>query len=145
MAFTVKDVLRMEVAPALGCTEPGAFALGAAAAASLLNGDDIRSIEIWVDANVYKNGIAVSIPGTGGLCGLAMSSALGATGGDPTLKLQVLEPVDDVALAHAQALEANGSVTVNLLPDQAGPYIRTVIHSRRPAYTTWSGPSSTIR
>jgi len=131
MTFTVKDVLRMEVAPALGCTEPGAVALGAAAAASLLNGDDIRSIEIWVDANVYKNGIAASIPGTGGLCGLAMSSALGATGGDPTLKLQVLEPVDDAALAQAQVLEAGGGVTVNLLPDQAGPYIRTVIHTER--------------
>lgn len=135
MTFTVKDVLRMEVAPALGCTEPGAVALGAAAAASLLQGPhggpDIRSIEIWVDANVYKNGIAVAIPGTDGLSGLAMSSALGAMGGDPALKLQVLEPVDDVALARAQSLEANGGVTVNLLPDQPGPYIRTVIRSER--------------
>jgi len=108
MAFTVKDVLRMEVAPALGCTEPGAVALGAAAAASLLRGPqgepDIQSIEIWVDANVYKNGIAASIPGAGGLCGLATASALGAVGGDPTLKLEVLEPIE-------------------------GPYVRTIVHA----------------
>lgn len=130
MSFTVKDVLRMEVAPALGCTEPGAVALGAAAAASLLTDADIQTVEVWVDANVYKNGIAVSIPGTDGLCGLAMSSALGITGGDPSLKLQVLEPVDDAALARAKAMVTAGSITVNLLPDQEGPYIRTIVHAK---------------
>jgi len=62
MSFTVKDILRMEVAPALGCTEPSAIALGAAAAASLLAGEQIDSIEVWVDANIYKNSVAVSIP-----------------------------------------------------------------------------------
>ena len=131
MTFTVKDVLRMEVAPALGCTEPGAVALGAAAAASLLNGADIQSIEIWVDANVYKNGIAASIPGAGGLCGLATASALGAVGGDPTLKLEVLEPIDDAILKRAHTLEAQGGVTVALLPDQQGPYVRTIVHAAK--------------
>ena len=57
----------MEVAPALGCTEPVAIALGAAAALSLLSenetSDEIDGIEIWVDPNIYKNGLAVSIPG----------------------------------------------------------------------------------
>jgi len=67
MPYSVKDVLRLEVAPALGCTEPVATALGAAAAASILPSKEIDSIEIWVDPNIYKNGLAVSIPGTGGL------------------------------------------------------------------------------
>ena len=35
MSFTIKDVLNMEVAPALGCTEPSAIALAASAAAAL--------------------------------------------------------------------------------------------------------------
>lgn len=130
MTFTVKDVLRMEVAPALGCTEPGAVALGAAAAASLVDGDEITGIEVWVDANVYKNGIAVSIPGTPGLSGLATASALGAVGGDPALKLEVLAPVDAAALARAAALVSADAVAVNLLPEQPGPYIRTVVHGR---------------
>lgn len=127
MPYTVKDVLRMEVAPALGCTEPGAVALGAAAATSLLGGAPIEAIEVWVDANVYKNGIAVSIPGTPGLTGLATASALGAMGGDPALRLQVLEPVTEDDLTRARALEAQGGVVVHLLPDQEGPYIRTVV------------------
>ena len=49
MSYSVKDILKIEVAPALGCTEPVAIALGAAAAASLLSGKTIDFIEIWVD------------------------------------------------------------------------------------------------
>lgn len=127
MSFTVKDILKMEVAPALGCTEPAAIALGAAAAASLLGSEEITAIEIWVDANIYKNGIAVSIPGTEGLCGLDVASALGAIGGDPKLKLEVLEPVDDDVLAQAQEILRAGGVKVNLLSDQKGLFIRTAV------------------
>ena len=59
MQYTVKDILKMEVAPALGCTEPVAIALGAASARALLPDKSIGSIEVWVDPNIYKNGLAV--------------------------------------------------------------------------------------
>lgn len=131
MSFTVKDILRMEVAPALGCTEPSAIALGAAAAASLLDDEEITSIEVWVDANIYKNSVAVSIPGTAGLCGLDVASALGAIGGDPELKLEVLEPVDDDVIAKAQKILRAGGVKINLLPDQKGLFIKTAILGER--------------
>ena len=49
--FSVKDILRTEVAPALGCTEPVAIALATGAAASLLSTKEINLIEIWVDPN----------------------------------------------------------------------------------------------
>jgi len=78
MDYTVKDILNLQVAPALGCTEPAAIALGAAAAASLLDKQKIDLIEVSVDPNIYKNGLAVSIPGTGGLSGLDMAAAIGA-------------------------------------------------------------------
>jgi L-cysteine desulfidase len=121
----------MEVAPALGCTEPSAIALGAAAAASLLDDEEITSIEVWVDANIYKNSVAVSIPGTAGLCGLDVASALGAIGGDPELKLEVLEPVDDDVIAKAQKILRAGGVKINLLPDQKGLFIKTAILGER--------------
>ena len=41
MAYTLKEILQMQVAPALGCTEPVAIALGSAAAASLMQAEDI--------------------------------------------------------------------------------------------------------
>ena len=64
--FSLKEILRMEVAPALGCTEPMAVAFCAAAAGELLQDKELRSIELWLDRNIFKNSMAVTIPGTGG-------------------------------------------------------------------------------
>jgi L-cysteine desulfidase len=122
--YTIKDILRIEVAPALGCTEPSAVALSAAAAASLLAGRAPTFIEIWLDPNIYKNGLAVSIPGAKGGSGLALAAALGALGGDPKLKLEVLAPIDDEVLRRAHAFLAVKQARVNLLHDQKGIYIR---------------------
>lgn len=127
MPFTVKDVLRAQVAPALGCTEPAAIALGAAAAVSLLPDKSFDAMEVWVDPNVFKNGLAVSIPGTGGLSGLDMAAALGAVGGDPSLRLEVLQPIQDLHVAAASQAIEQGRIKVNLLRDRRGLYVRTVI------------------
>ncbi len=129
MAFSVKDVLRLQVAPALGCTEPVAVALAAAAAASLLPGGAAaaQGVEVWVDPNVYKNGLAVSIPGTAGLCGLDTAAALGLCGGDASLRLEVLDPVAAEDVARAKELLRQGRATVNLLADRRGLLIRAVV------------------
>jgi L-cysteine desulfidase len=129
MSYTVKDILRIEVAPALGCTEPAAIALGAAAAASLLPGEEIELIEVWVNPNIYKNALAAVIPGTDGLYGLDKASVLGALGGDPALKLEVLAPIDDDVVARAREFLGAGKVKVNLLPEQEKLYVKTVIRS----------------
>ncbi|WP_319466124.1 L-serine ammonia-lyase, iron-sulfur-dependent, subunit alpha [uncultured Pseudodesulfovibrio sp.] len=129
MSFTVKDVLDLQVAPALGCTEPVAIALGAAAAMSLLPGDDFDSLEVSVDPNVYKNGLAVSIPGTGGQSGLDMAAALGAVGGDAELRLEVLQPVNDAIVAGAKKALSADKVHVSLIEDQRGLLVKNVITS----------------
>lgn len=127
MPFTVKDILNLQVAPALGCTEPVAIALGAAAALSLLPGDDFDSIEVALDPNVYKNALAVNIPGTNGLSGLDMAAALGAVCGDPALRLEVLRPVSDADIKTAKTVLGDGKVTVSLLKDQRGLLVKNVI------------------
>jgi L-cysteine desulfidase len=129
MPFTVKDILRMEVAPALGCTEPVAIALSAAAAASLVPGKRIEKIRVWVDANVYKNGVAVIIPGTGGLSGLETAAALGALAGDPRQKLEVLAPITPEDVASAQKLVAQGRVQVELLHNHRGLFVRSEVET----------------
>jgi L-cysteine desulfidase len=131
MSFTVKDILSMEVAPALGCTEPAAIALAAAAAASLLAGEPVRCIAVWVDPNIYKNSLAVSIPSTGGLSGLDLAAALGALGGDAARRLQVLASVTPELLAQARRLIAAGGVSVHLLPEQKGLLIRALVQGAR--------------
>ncbi len=127
MSFTAKDILQMQVAPALGCTEPVAIALGAAAAASLLPGRDFDRIEVWLDPNIYKNGLGVIIPGTRGMVGLDTASVLGALGGDPTLGLEVLEPLTDEIVEQAQQFLQEKEVAVHLL-EESGLQIRTTIH-----------------
>ncbi|WP_028574788.1 serine dehydratase subunit alpha family protein [Desulfonatronovibrio hydrogenovorans] len=127
MDYSVKDVLQAQVSPALGCTEPAAVALGAAAAISLLPDKFFDSIELWLDPNVYKNGLAVSIPGAGGLSGLDMAASLGALGGDPDLGLEVLQPLTQDHVAEAQRMIQAGRIKVNLLKDRRGLYVRTMI------------------
>ncbi|MDJ0623090.1 MAG: L-serine ammonia-lyase, iron-sulfur-dependent, subunit alpha [Desulfocapsaceae bacterium] len=127
MSFTAKDILQMQVAPALGCTEPVAIALGAAAAASLLPNRKFYRIEVWLDPNIYKNGLGVIIPGTRGMVGLDTASVLGALGGDPQLGLEVLEPLTDDIVAEAQQFLAENEVVVHLLKEP-GLHIRTQIH-----------------
>ncbi len=128
MKFTVKDILEMEVILALGCTEPVAIALGAAAAATLLPEKEFDAIEIWIDPNIYKNAMAVTIPGSGGLQGLDTAAALGAYGGNPGRGLEVLESLDDTTIRKAQVLLTKNKVTVNLR-DEVGLYVRTKLIS----------------
>lgn len=128
--FTVKDLLKTEVAPALGCTEPVAIALAAAAAASLVSKEEIEHIEIWVDPNVYKNGIAVAIPGAHGHHGLDLAGAIGALGGDPERRLEVLEPVTDEVVDKATELVRAKKVKINLLESQKALFIKVAIKSK---------------
>lgn len=126
MSFCVKDILRLQVAPALGCTEPVAVALAAASASAILPGRPER-LDLWVDPNIYKNGLAVIIPGTGGLCGLDLAGALGLFGGNPSLGLEVLDPLDEEAVTAARGMVRDGGVTLHLLQEQRGLYIRAEV------------------
>lgn len=129
MSYTIKDILRMEVAPALGCTEPSAVALCTAAAAALLPVNEYDTIELHLDPNIYKNGIAVSIPGAEGNAGIELAAALGALGGDPALKLEVLASVTRETLKKAQRFVKEHNVVVSVLHDKRGLYVRAVVQA----------------
>jgi len=126
MKFTVKDILKLEVALAFGCTEPVAIALGAAAATSLLQEKEFDAIEIWIDPNIYKNAMAVTIAGSGNMQGLDTAAALGAYGGDPGKGLEVLAGLSEESIKKATRLLDAGSVKVNLR-EESGLYVQTKI------------------
>ena len=73
--------LKQEVAPALGCTEPVAISFAAAYAAQYLD-QPCTKISGFISANLYKNAMGVTIPGTT-VCGVPLAAAIGAFGGDP--------------------------------------------------------------
>jgi Uncharacterized conserved protein len=106
------QAVQEEVKPALGCTEPISLALAAAVAASQLNGKVAR-IDAWVSPNLMKNGLGVTVPGTG-MVGLPIAAALGALGGDATAGLEVLKDATAEAIAQAKTMLAAGNVSVML-------------------------------
>lgn len=106
------NALKQEVKPALGCTEPVSVALACAVAAQQLSGAIVR-IEAAVSPNLMKNGMGVTIPGTG-MTGLPIAAALGAIAGDPQAKLEVLKRATQREIDAARALLEVGAVRVVL-------------------------------
>lgn len=94
------QLLRSEVIPAIGCTEPIAVALCVARAKELL-GCEPEQIAVYLSKNVYKNALAVGIPNTG-MIGLPIAIALGATVGKSEYMLEVLRDATPKAVAYAK-------------------------------------------
>ncbi len=82
----VSDVLREDVRPALGCTEPACVAWAAASAAAQAGGE-IRRVHLRVDPRMFKNCFAVGIPHSGGRMGIRWALALGVFVPDPSAGL----------------------------------------------------------
>ena len=82
-------LMKREVVPAIGCTEPIAVALCTAKAAETL-GCKPEHINVYLSANILKNAMGVGIPGTG-MIGLPIAIALGALIGKSEYQLEVLK------------------------------------------------------
>lgn len=128
MSVTLKDFLKNEVKPALGCTEPGAVALAVAQACDgLPDRDKIVSIHVVVSTNIYKNGMAVGIPGTRGARGNLIAAALGAICGDASLGLECLSKTAKSDVEKAARWVEGGQVTIYCDPDKSGVYVSVVV------------------
>ena len=85
------DLIKREVIPAIGCTEPIAVSLCVAKATEIL-GCVPQNIEVKLSANILKNAMGVGIPGTG-MIGLPIAIALGALAGKSEYQLEVLRNI----------------------------------------------------
>lgn len=106
-------LIKQEVIPALGCTEPIAVALAVAKACEILReaGSQPEELNAEVSANILKNGMGVGIPGTG-MVGLHIAVALAAVCGKSEYKLEVLKDLDPESVALARKLVEDGKVKV---------------------------------
>ena len=111
---SILALLRKEVVPALGCTEPIAVALAAARAAETL-GRTPERLYVEVSPNLLKNGMGVVVPGTGE-CGLGVAAAAGALAGKSSLGLECLRDLDPQQAQQACAMAASDAVEL-ALPD----------------------------
>ncbi|MCK9437989.1 MAG: serine dehydratase subunit alpha family protein, partial [Synergistaceae bacterium] len=122
--LTLKDFLAKEVKPALGCTDPGAVALAVARACKELpEREEVASVRVTVSGSIYKNGMAVGIPGTRGARGNAMAAAMGAICGDPDLGLEVLRKSTAKDVEKAERWVRDERVTIYCDPDRSGVYV----------------------
>ena len=117
-------LIRSETAPAMGCTEPAAGALCAAAAAAQL-GCAPESLTVEVSSYIFKNAMNVGIPGTGET-GLDIACAMGALCPKPELGLSVLGEFDPGRLPEARRLARNTRISV--AEGVPKVYIRAVAH-----------------
>jgi len=108
-------LMRRQVVPAIGCTEPIAVALCVAKAKELL-GMVPEAIDIQLSANILKNAMGVGIPGTG-MIGLPIAVALGALIGRPELELEVLRHCDKAAVENAKQFLAEKKIDIKLKED----------------------------
>ena len=129
------ELIRKEVKPALGCTEPIAVALAVAKAMEIIQekcpdvAPDWRmgegySLKIEVSGNILKNGMGVGIPGTG-MVGLHIAAALGAVCGKSCYGLEVLHDLDAGSIARAKELVE--TVTVGLAETDHKLYVKATV------------------
>lgn len=120
------NLLKQEVVPALGCTEPIAVALACAKAREVL-GEIPDKVEIFVSGNILKNSMAVGVPGTG-MKGLPIAAALGMMGGDSSLDLEVISRVTPEQMDAAKQMVATKVCHIHLKEDTDPLYIECHCH-----------------
>lgn len=124
MADKYMDLLKNEMLPAFGCTEPIALAYAAAKAKEVL-GAEPTEILVRCSGNMIKNARSVVVPNSGGLIGIEISTLLGAIAGNPDKELEVLESVTPEDVEKAKKAWEAGVCQVDHDPEIAGLFIDT--------------------
>ena len=113
------SLIKQEVVPAIGCTEPMAVALCTARATELL-GCRPEKITAQLSGNILKNAMGVGIPGTG-MIGLPIAIALGALIGKSEYQLEVLKDLTPEALAEGKRFIAEDRIHISVKPNICEP------------------------
>lgn len=119
------SLIRKEVIPAIGCTEPVAVALCVAKATEVL-GSKPEKISVFLSTNILKNAMGVGIPGTG-MVGLPIAIALGALIGKSEYQLEVLRDCTPEAVVRGRQFIDEKRISISLKEDTGEKlYIETI-------------------
>jgi len=121
------QLLRQDVVPALGCTEPVCVALCAAMAGSVLKGTPI-SLQVEVNPGIYKNGMSAGIPNCTSV-GLPWAAAIGLQLKNPAKQLQLLEDITEDVLNAAETMISSGKVSVSVADSERSIYVKCTVRS----------------
>lgn len=107
----VLNILKEEIIPAQGCTEPIAIAYVSAKAKQIL-GVIPTKIDIYVSGNMIKNVKSVTIPNSGGMIGIESAVALGVSAGNCEKELMVISDLDKDDIKKAQDYLKNSEINI---------------------------------
>ena len=106
-----EEILKRELVPAMGCTEPIALAYCAAKARALL-GVLPERVVVFASGNIIKNVKSVIVPNTGGARGIEAAAAIGITAGREDLELEVLSMVTEAEKAFFKKYLEETPITI---------------------------------
>lgn len=121
-------ILKEELVPALGCTEPIAIAYCAAKAREILGEFPLR-MQVGCSGNIIKNVKGVTVPNSCGMKGIEAAALLGITGGDASRELEVLEGVTETAVEQAKELLETGVCSCFLKAGVENLYVEVELFS----------------
>ena len=96
-------ILKAELLPAMGCTEPIAVAFAAAKARAVL-GKMPERMDMYCSGNIIKNVKGVVVPNSGGQMGIDVAAVLGVVGGREDLELEVVNSVTEEQIEKTREL-----------------------------------------
>ena len=111
---TYVQILKEELVPAMGCTEPIALAYCAAKAREVLGVLPERCM-VEASGNIVKNVKSVIVPNTGGLKGIEAAAAAGVAAGDAGRILEVIAEVTEEQKAQIKEYMEKARIQVKPL------------------------------
>ena len=108
------SILKEELIPAMGCTEPIAIAYCASIVRDTL-GHIPTDITVYVSGNILKNVKSVTVPNTGGMQGIDVACAIGLIAGDANKKLEVIADVLIYEYCKLWGIKGLGKITDKVL------------------------------
>lgn len=105
------EILRNQLLPAMGCTEPIAIALTAAKAKQYID-EPIIAVEVCASGNIIKNVKSVIVPHTGGLKGIDTAAAAGIVAGNAEKELEVLSAITKEDQEHIKNFLHKTKITI---------------------------------
>lgn len=106
------NILKEELVPAMGCTEPIAIAYAAAKAREIL-GVLPEEVNVEVSGNILKNVKSVVVPHTGGLRGIPAAAAIGIVAGDAQKELEVLSEISQKQIEATKSFLEKTPISVH--------------------------------
>ena len=106
------ELIRNDMKPALGVTEPGAIAFAVSTAKNHTSGS-VRKVELALNSGMFKNAFTCGIPGSSEV-GNYHAAALGAAGADPAKGLECLEGITGQQAEAAREMVEAGMIEVTM-------------------------------